>query len=71
MSAPAPKKTCRWAALSLSSIATVFLPDLLRQEDTEFQHELWCVSTTSSHERARKLLEGLKIPRHDVVKIYD
>lgn len=67
----APKKTCRWAALSLSSIATVFLPDLLRQEDTEFLHELWCVSTTGTEERARKLLEGLKIPRHDVVKIYN
>ncbi|KAK4499063.1 hypothetical protein PRZ48_009575 [Zasmidium cellare] len=65
-----PKKTCRWAALSLSSIATVFLPDLLRQDDTEYNHELWCVSTTGTDERARKLLEGLKIPRHDVVKIY-
>ena len=65
------KQTCRWAALSLSSIASVFLPDLLSQEDAQFEHELVAASTTGSNERAQKWFKDHKIPQADSVAVYN
>ena len=65
------KKTCRWAALSLSNIASVFLPDLLGREDAEYDHKLVAISTTGSNERAQKWLKDNKIPDHDSVVVYN
>ena len=64
--------TCRWAALSLSSIAGVFIPDIqLPREDSEtIKHELVAVSTTGSEERARTWFKENKIMNSDSVKIY-
>ena len=67
----APKQTCRWAALSLSSIAAVFLPDLLGREDAQFDHKLVAISTTGSNERAQKWFKDNKIPDADSVKVYN
>ena len=57
------KSSCRWAALSLSSIAAVFLPDLLlpREESDSIRHELVAVSTTGSAERATGWFKENKI----------
>lgn len=55
------RRTCRWAALSLSSIATQFFPDLLGREEAKFQHELVAVSTTGSSDRAKRWLTDNKI----------
>jgi predicted dehydrogenase len=65
------KQTCRWAALSLSSIASVFLPDLLGREDAQFEHELVAASTTGSNERAQKWFKDHKIPQADSVAVYN
>ena len=46
------KQTCRFGALS--SIASVFLPDLLGREDAQYEHKLVAISTTGSNERAQK-----------------
>ena len=66
------KYTCRWAALSLSSIAGVFLPDILlpREASDRISHELVAVSTTGSKERAASWFEEHKIPNADSVKVY-
>ena len=62
---------CRWAALSLSSIAAVFLPDLLRaREISNIKHEIVAISTTGSDERASKWLSDNKIPNPDSVDVY-
>lgn len=65
--------TCRWAALSLSNIASVFLPDLLqpRPDSEPIQHELVCVSTTGGNERAAKWMNENKIPNQESVKVYN
>jgi predicted dehydrogenase len=65
--------TCRWAALSLSNIASVFLPDLLlpRPDSEQIRHELVCVSTTGGNERAAKWMSDNKIPNADSVKVYN
>ena len=66
-----PKQTCRWAALSLSSIASVFLPDLIGREDAQFDHKLVAISTTGSNERAQKWLQDNKIPDADSIVVYN
>ena len=64
--------TCRWAALSLSNIASVFLPDLLRpKRDTDrIHHTLVCISTTGSKERATTWLKEYKIGQPESIAIY-
>ena len=64
--------TCRWAALSLSSIAATFLPDLLltRRTSSSVKHELVAVSTTGTRDRATNWLQENKIPNSDSIKIY-
>jgi len=66
------KFTCRWAALSLSSIAGVFLPDILlpREASERISHELVAVSTTGSKERAASWFNEYKIPNANSVTIY-
>lgn len=64
--------TCRWAALSLSSIASIFLPDLLlpRESSASIKHELVSVSTTGSASRAAGWLAQHRIPDAEAVTIY-
>ncbi|KAF4547420.1 Oxidoreductase-like protein 4 [Elsinoe fawcettii] len=64
--------TCRWAALSLSNIAAVFLPDILlpRPESDDIKHELVAVSTTGGRERATTWLADNKIPNASSIEIY-
>ena len=66
-----PKQTCRWAALSLSSIASVFLPDLIGREDAQFDHKLVAISTTGSNERAQKWLQDNQIPDANAIVVYN
>ena len=65
------KTTCRWAALSLSSIASVFLQDLLGREDAQYEHKLVAVSTTGSNERAQKWFKDNKIPDPQSILVYN
>jgi hypothetical protein len=65
------KQTCRWAALSLSNIASVFLPDLLGREDAEYEHKLVAISTTGSNERAQKWFKDNKIPDPHSIVVYN
>ncbi|CAK7224174.1 hypothetical protein SBRCBS47491_005459 [Sporothrix bragantina] len=55
--------TCRWALLGLSSIAVTFVEDLLLARDASdpIRHEVVCVSTTGTVERARKWLADRKV----------
>jgi predicted dehydrogenase len=66
------KFTCRWAALSLSNIASVFLPDILlpREDSERISHELVAVSTTGSKERAASWFNEHKIPNASSIKVY-
>ncbi|KAK8207604.1 hypothetical protein M8818_004258 [Zalaria obscura] len=68
----APTKV-RWAALSLSNIAAVFLPDILlpRDDSDEVEHELVAVSTTGSRERADKWFADNKIPNASSIQLYN
>lgn len=63
---------CRWAALSLSNIAAVFLPDILlpREASSPVKHELVAVSTTGTRERASSWFRDHNIPKFDSVKLY-
>ena len=65
------KTTCRWAALSLSNIASIFLPDLLGREDAQYEHKLVAVSTTGSNERAQKWFKDNKISDHQGIVVYN
>lgn len=67
------KRTCRWAALSMSSIAQVFLPDIQLPSDDQqgIRHELVAVSTTRSREAAQEWLKNNNIRHLDKVEIYD
>ncbi|OQO00632.1 hypothetical protein B0A48_13122 [Cryoendolithus antarcticus] len=65
------KQTCRWAALSLSNIASVFLPDVLGREDAEYEHKLVAISTTGSNERAQKWFKDNKLPDPDSIVVYN
>ena len=64
--------TCRWAALSLSNIAGVFVPDLLQQHPgfRSIEHRLVAISTTGSAERASSWFKEHKIPDVDNIAIY-
>ncbi|CAK7243419.1 MAG: hypothetical protein STHCBS139747_004941 [Sporothrix thermara] len=65
--------TCRWALLGLSGIAVTFVEDLLLPRDASdpIRHEVVCVSTTGSVERARKWLADRKVPGADsAVTVY-
>lgn len=66
------KFTCRWAALSLSNIASDFLPDILlpRSESDHIEHKVVAVSTTGTRERATSWLAENKIPNASSIKIY-
>lgn len=66
------KITCRWAALSLSNIASVFLPDILlpRPESDHVEHKLVAVSTTGTRERATSWLAENKISDASSIEIY-
>lgn len=63
---------CRWAALSLSSIASVFFSDiqLPAEEGRDAHHELVAVSTTKSTEEARRWLEENNITNARSVEVY-
>ena len=65
--------TCRWAFLSCSSIASVFLPDIIlpRDDSDPIKHEIVAISTTGPHERVQKwLTEEHKVPNASSVRIY-
>ncbi|KAK4495266.1 hypothetical protein PRZ48_013595 [Zasmidium cellare] len=64
--------TCRWAALSLSSIASVFIPDiqLPREPSKSINHELVSISTTGDTEKAQKWFQENKIQNTQSVQIY-
>ncbi|KAK4684200.1 hypothetical protein P7C73_g5999, partial [Tremellales sp. Uapishka_1] len=69
---PAEQFHCRWAALSLSNIASVFLPDLLlpRSDEASIRHSLVAVSTTGSMERATAWFAENRIPSPENITIY-
>ncbi|KAL1900127.1 hypothetical protein Sste5346_002435 [Sporothrix stenoceras] len=64
--------TCRWALLGLSSIAVTFVEDLLlpRNDSDPIRHEIACVSTTGTIDRARRWLEDRKVPNADSVQVF-
>jgi dihydrodiol dehydrogenase / D-xylose 1-dehydrogenase (NADP) len=64
---------CRWAFLSCSSIASVFLPDIIlpREDSNPIKHEIVAVSTTGSDKRVQKWLAEHKVPKAASVKIYN
>lgn len=64
------KPLCRWAALSLSSIASTFFTDLLGREGAQFDYQLVAISTTGSEERAKKWLADHKVSNAASVVIY-
>ena len=63
---------CRWAALSLSSIAGVFVPDLLEQHDchSSIEHKLVAISTTGTNERAASWLREHKVADADLIVVH-
>ncbi|KAI5357912.1 putative gfo/Idh/MocA-like oxidoreductase, NAD(P)-binding domain superfamily [Septoria linicola] len=65
--------SCRWAALSLSNIASVFFPDILTVSDssTGVTHTLVELSTTGSNERAKIWLADNKIPNSEDIRIHN
>jgi predicted dehydrogenase len=65
--------TCRWAFLSCSSIASVFLPDIIlpRDDSEPIKHEIVAVSTTGANERVQNWLAEHKVPNASSVKIYN
>lgn len=65
-------RVCRWAALSLSSIAGVFIPDILLPRDSSdaIKHELVAVSTTGTKERAQSWLVDNRVSNPDSVTIF-
>ncbi|KAG4432656.1 hypothetical protein IFR05_011859 [Cadophora sp. M221] len=67
------RTTCRWAALSLSTIAETFLPDLLlqRAESNPIHHKLVALSTRGSKERASSWLLDQKIPDPEAVQYFN
>lgn len=64
--------TCRWAFLSLSTISSTFITDLLlpRNDAVPIHHELAAVSTTGTKERANNWLAEQKVPSPSSVQIY-
>lgn len=64
------RPVCRWAGLSLSSIASTFFQDLLGRTAAQYEHKLVAVSTTGSAERAQKWLLDNKVPDAKSVTVY-
>lgn len=64
------RQVCRWAALSLSTIASTFFQDLLGHSSSQFEHKLVAISTTGSKDRAQKWLGENKVPNAESVVIY-
>lgn len=64
--------TCRWAALSLSSIAGVFIPDiqLPREPSDPIRHELVAISTTGSREKAQNWFKEKAIADSENIQIF-
>ncbi|TKA27512.1 hypothetical protein B0A50_04342 [Salinomyces thailandicus] len=64
--------TCRWAALSLSTIAGVFFPDiqLPRETSETINHKLVTVSTTGSDAKAQNWFDEKNIQRSDSIEVY-
>lgn len=71
-STPSTPFTCRWALLGLSSIAVTFVEDLLlpHNDSDPIRHEIACVSTTGTADRARRWLEDRKVPNVDSVHVF-
>lgn len=69
---PRISHTCRWAALSLSSIASTFIEDILLPGDNSqtIKHELVAVSSTKSKEGARQWLQGIEGLSPEAIEVY-
>ncbi|KAJ8608404.1 hypothetical protein MRB53_039656 [Persea americana] len=67
----AERQACRWAALSLSTIASTFFRDLLGRQSSQFDHQLVAISTRGTEERAQKWFTENKIPNSENVTIYN
>lgn len=65
------RQTCRWAALSLSTIASTFFQDLLGRQSSQFNHQLVAISTRGTRERAEKWFATNKIPNSENVIVYN
>jgi predicted dehydrogenase len=68
------KFNCRWALLSLSTICReTFVPDLILPRDASdpITHEVVCLSTTGSKERAQEWLKQYNVPNRENVVIYN
>lgn len=65
------RPTCRWAALSLSTIASTFFQDLLGRESSQFNHQLVAISTRGTEERAKNWFAENRIPNAENVVIYN
>ena len=66
------KVTCRWAALSLSSIAEVFLRDILlpRDQSETVEHRLAAVSSTKTKTEAQQWLQKIDGVDVDAIEFY-
>lgn len=64
------RSVCRWAALSLSNIASIFFPDLLGREQSSFEHKLVTVSSTKPRDAVRSWLDIQKVPEADHVTVF-
>jgi dihydrodiol dehydrogenase / D-xylose 1-dehydrogenase (NADP) len=64
---------CQWKFLSRSSIASVFLLDIIlpREDSDPIKHEIVAVSTTGNNERVQKWLAEHKVPNMSSVKVYN
>lgn len=65
------RRVCRWAALSLSTIASTFFQDLLDRQSSQFDHQLVAISTRGTKERAQKWFAENKVPNSENVVIYN
>lgn len=62
---------CRWAAISLSEIASLYFPDILPpRPNSPVEHELVAISTTGTLERAETWKKDQCIPNPERVNIY-
>ncbi|KAL1998069.1 hypothetical protein VTN02DRAFT_90 [Thermoascus thermophilus] len=63
---------CRWALLSLSTIAGTFVPDLLLPRDAAepITHEVVALSTTKTREQAATWLREHGVPNASSVSVY-
>jgi dihydrodiol dehydrogenase / D-xylose 1-dehydrogenase (NADP) len=65
--------TCRWAFLSCSAIASVFLPDIIleRPADSKINHSIVAVSTTGKRARVESWLAEHKVSNASDVVIFE